>query len=114
MEIKNRDVLIVVCTTAILASQPAEREFCIALDNDKLVIPLKYDDAPVPSALREIYESFSDQNYMEIFEIVAANLPINYRKHRDNQERIRLTLASIQVSEEHSQPSPKVGELGPN
>jgi hypothetical protein len=114
MEIKKRDVLILVCTTAILASPPAEREYCIAIELDKLVIPLKYDDAPVPSALRVFHESFDDHNCLDIFKIVAANLPTDYRRHRENQERVRITLASIDVTDEHVQPSPRIGELGPS
>jgi uncharacterized protein (UPF0297 family) len=113
LQIKNRDALIVICTTAILASPPAERERCIAIDLDKLVIPLKYDNSPIPSALREVYEGFDDRNYMEIFRIVAENLPTNFRRHRDNQNRIRRVLASIQVLDEQAQPTPRVGEVGP-
>jgi len=114
MEIRNRDVLIVMCTTAILASPPAEREYCIAIQADKLVIPLRYDDAPVPSALPHFYDSFDNSNYAQIFRIVADNLPNNYRRHCENLDRIRLTLASIQISDEHAQPSPEVGEVGPS
>jgi hypothetical protein len=101
MEIKNRDILVVLCTTnAILASPGVEREWGIALRNQKLVVPLKYDNAPVPNGLIEIYETFTAQNYVAIFNQVAENLPVNYRRHCDRQERNRIILASIEVSDD--------------
>jgi hypothetical protein len=115
MEIKNRDVMIVLCTTTTAASLGVEREYCIALRYKKLIIPLRHGDAAIPSGLIELYASFTEQDYTTVFTIIAESLPANYRRHCDRLERNRAILAATQViSNVNVEPEPQVGEVGPN
>jgi hypothetical protein len=115
MEIRNRDVMIVLCTTATVASLGVEREYNIALRYEKLVIPLRHGNAVIPSGLIEVHESFTEHDHTTIFRIVAESLPGNYRRHCDRLRRNRAILAATQViSDADLEPEPEVGELGPN
>ena len=86
-EIDNRDAVIVVCTEAISASFGADFEYNHALSRDKLVVPLKYDDADVPSPLTSrVRDSFDDGTYVGKFRSLAEILPNSYQEHLDEQK----------------------------
>jgi len=81
-EIAKRDVVIVVCTAAITASDGSDFEINQALSRGKLVVPMRYDDAPVPETLfSKIHDVFDDDNYYSKFDSVARVLPQLYERH---------------------------------
>jgi len=98
-EIDNRDAILVVCTEGILASYGAEFEYNHALQREKLVVPMIYDEAPVPSPLASRVRDppFDDQTYAREFKTVAETLPSAYRSHLKDQEQRRKLKAKLQA-----------------
>jgi hypothetical protein len=82
-EIDRREALIVVCSEAICASYGADFEYNHAMSREKLIIPLKYDNASVPSPLTsKIRDSpFDEATCNSRFESVVKGLPESYQKH---------------------------------
>jgi hypothetical protein len=111
-EIDNREAVIVVCTEGISASVGADFECNHALSRDKLVVPLKYDDAVVPSPLTSrVRDSFDDGTYVGKFKLLAEILPRSYHEHLDAQRRRDEFKAKLQAQPEvelkRVEPSPR-------
>lgn len=89
-EIAKRQTVIVVCTQAINESRGARFEISHALERDKQIIPLKFDDAPVPDPISiYIRENFAENNCKAVFAALARNLPKSHREHEERRLNIR-------------------------
>jgi hypothetical protein len=89
-EIENREIILVVCTDAINASRGAMFEYNLGLSLGKLVIPVRYDGAPIPIPLfASIREEFNDHDYGAKFNGLMTKLPKSYEQHLVNQQVMR-------------------------
>jgi hypothetical protein len=85
-EIEKRGIVIVICTEAINASYGATFEYNLGIHHHKLMIPMRYDGAPVPGALvAHIHLDFDDSNYATKFAALVKELPSSFQKHLENQ-----------------------------
>jgi len=89
-EIMKRQVLVVLCTRDIKRSRGARFEINHALEGDKLIVPLRFGDAPVPDPI-VIYlrDHFNEANYESVFTSVAKRLAKSYEEHSQQSEIFR-------------------------
>jgi len=95
-EIKNHEIMVVICTPVIAASA-ARREYNTAINFDRKVIPLKYDDAKVPDTIAvDLRDDFNDTNYSSKFETFAkVSLPKSYQDYLVEQNEKQAILAAL-------------------
>jgi hypothetical protein len=93
-QIDNRDLLIVLCTTALMGSFAARREYNLALTWEKQVIALPFDDAPIPRALSANIHTnctFDQNDYVIKFQLLCVDLPDSFKNHlKDQRERLKV------------------------
>jgi hypothetical protein len=72
-QIRDRDVMIVVCTPSIEVSG-AVREYNIAMSLQRMMVPLRYDNVPIPLALTaDTGDDFTDDDVLKKFEDLASS-----------------------------------------
>lgn len=113
-EIVNRQVVVVLCTRDINKSRGARFEISHALERNKLIVPLKFGDAPVPDPIAiYVREHFDESNYRSVFTSIAMGLPKSYEDHLqriDRMEQERESFRRRPPTEPRIVPTPEGGD----
>jgi hypothetical protein len=110
-QVLTRDVILVVVTEALRLSPGAEFEINLALEQNKLVIPLVYKNAPIPPIISTPIREPFDDNYPTVFASLAKRLP---RLHREHSSRIRhreKEIDTFRLRPRTVSPSPRAADL---